>query len=81
MLNNSAYCTIYLSMCFNICFNASCIFYSFAHKYLKVKQRSDSVLSTSSTKIYNGTNMFELCVYICARLICIARNGKHFATF
>lgn len=81
MLNTSAYCTIYLSMCFNTCFNASCRFYSFVHTYLKVKQRSDSVLSTSSTKIYNGTNMFKHCMYICARLICIERNGKHFAMF
>lgn len=62
MLNTGA-CTTYLSMCFGIWFNASCRCYSFVHTYVKVKQRSHRALSTSSTKIYNDTNMFKYCMY------------------
>lgn len=51
--------------------------FSFVHVCLKVRQRSDSVLSTSSTKIYNGTNMFKHYV-IRARLMYRDRNGKYF---
>lgn len=51
--------------------------FSFVHACLKVKQRSDSVLSTSSNKIYNGTNMFKQYV-IRTRLMYRDRNRKYF---